>query len=303
MSTEMTHHMVECTGVKLHYVKKSPPRNGVEKPILVFLHGFPEFWKSWEQQLVYFGERVTAIAPDLPGYNLSDKPVEEDFYRIPNLIEVIAAFLRTVSPDRPVTLVAHDWGGVIAWPLAAFHPHLIERLVIINAAHPSTLTRELDRNPRQREKSRYIYDLISPDGIQRVSENDYQYLRQMLFGTMAGDPLPESRKTDYLQAWARPGAIEAMLNYYRAMPQVGNGEDGRGKAAEMRIPDVQITVPTLVLWGQNDPAFVPEVLEGLDYYVSDLKVVHYPSQTHWLHHEQPVNVNKEIEGFLAHKRG
>lgn len=301
MSSQIEHHSVDCAGVKLHYVEARPEQNGQERPTLVFFHGFPEFWLSWEAQLEHFGERYNVIAPDLPGYNLSDKPVDEDFYRIPNLSEVMAAFLRKVSPDNPVTLIAHDWGGVIAWPLAAYHPELIQRMVIINAAHPSTFTRELFRNPSQREKSRYIYDLISPDATERVCENRYSYLRQLLFGTMAGDPLPEERKIAYEEAWSQPGALEAMLNYYRAMPQVGNGEDGRGNAAEMRIPDVQITVPTLVLWGENDPAFVPQVLDGLDYYVSDLRIVHYPSQTHWLHHEQPLNVSKEIEGFLAHK--
>lgn len=305
-SNAIEHHTVSCAGVELHYVEAKPAdwSESHDKPTLVFFHGFPEYWESWREQLAYFGQRFRVIAPDLPGYNLSEKPADASFYQVPNLIRVMAAFLEAVSPSTPVTLIAHDWGGVIAWPLAAFHPQLIRRLVIINAAHPSTFTRELARNPQQRQKSRYIKVLTSPDGPERVSADNFQFLREMVFGTMAGDPLPEERKAAYLDAWSQPGALDAMLNYYRQMPQVISSDESDKQSddtAAVRLPNIRVEVPTLVLWGDNDAAFAPEVLDGLDTYVKDLRVVRYPSQTHWLHHEHPLNIAKEIEGFIAHK--
>lgn len=301
-NTTIDHHFVFCDGAKLHYVEAKPAQfdDADELPTLVFLHGFPEFWQAWEQQLNYFGGRFKVIVPDLPGYNLSEAKTEQDFYQIPNLVKVMSAFIQAVSPARPVTLVAHDWGGAIAWVLAAFQPQLLDGLVIINAAHPSTFTRELARNPKQRQSSSYIHDLRSPGAAERLAADDFKALQHMMMEIIAGDPLDAEQKTAYREAWAQPGALDAMLNYYRAMPQTGQ-QDEDAEAQELRIPHIRIDVPTLVLWGDQDTAFVPEVLDGLENYVPDLRVVHYPTSTHWLHHEKPLNVSKEIEGFMAHK--
>ena len=306
-SPRIEHHSISCAGIKIHYAESKPAftSDNEHAPTLVFFHGFPEFWQTWEEQFNYFSDRFRVIAPDLPGYNLSDKPRDPAFYKVPNLIKVMSDFLQVVSPIEPVTLVAHDWGGAIAWPLAAFQPQLLERLVIINAAHPSTFTRELAHNHRQRQNSGYIHDLIAYDGVERVSADDFRFLKDMVFRNIAGDPLSPERKAQYERAWAQPGALDAMLSYYRAMPQLGEREplDGPvGKPLDLQIPNIRIDVPTLVLWGEQDPAFVPEVLDGLETYVKDLRVIRYPDQTHWLHHEQPGQVSKEIERFIEFDR-
>ena len=163
--------------------------------------------------------------PDLIGYNLSDKPTDLSFYEVPNLIAFYADFIRHISAHRQVTLIAHDWGGAIAWPLAAFHSTLFDKLVILNAAHPSTFTREMINNPEQRKKSAYIHQLISPKAKQLLIEDDFAFLRNMLFEQIQGIQLSEQWKKTYLDAWQKPGAIQGMLNYYLSMPQLASDEE------------------------------------------------------------------------------
>lgn len=302
---ELAHHRIDCDGIELHYVSAGPSAPG---RTLVFLHGFPEYWGSWRRLMQALGDGYRVIAPDLPGYNESAKPQTLEQYAVPALIKTLSTFIRQVSPDLPVTLIAHDWGGAIAWPLAAFHGDLLERLVILNAAHPCTFTREMIDNPHQRDSSRYIHDLIAPDAAEKLALRDFAYLRQLLFEGLA-DPkwLDEDARAGYLQAWRRPGALQAMLNYYRAMPQLAPAEEGTSGGAngpvrdrsQMRIPDIRVAVPTLVLWGERDRAFVPEVLDGLSDYVQDCRVVRFPQATHWLQHEKHAEVLAAIDAFVS----
>lgn len=296
------HGYADIDGVALHYVEA-----GDAGQTMIFLHGFPEYWASWEQQIAFFSERYRVIAFDLPGYNLSGKPTSDAFYQVPNLISFLSKGIKLVSSNEPVILVAHDWGGAIAWPLAAFHSELIHRLVILNAAHPSTFTREMINNPVQRQKSAYIHQLIAQDAHATVSSESFLFLRQMLFDDLRRNPFSTYRKKQYLEAWAQPGAIEGMLKYYRSMPQlapsdVTQEESGpTRKLAEMKIPQIRIPQPTLVLWGEKDRAFVPELLEGLEEFVVDLEIHRFSDASHWLQHEYPEEVNEAICNFLDSK--
>jgi len=257
-----------------------------------------------------FFSRLSCYCTRLPGYNLSDKPLDVSFYEISNLIKFIAKFIKTVSPCEKVYLVAHDWGGAIAWPLAAFYPQLIEKLVILNAAHPSTFTREMINNPRQRSKSEYIHDLISEDAEALLSKDNYQYLSEKMMVSLNPTVFNNEIKTKYKQVWQQSGAINGMLQYYRAIPQLAatNKDDSKHQnlttngpvksTAEMKIPNICINVPTLILWGEEDQAFVNENLNGLEDYVPNCTIERFVNTSHWLMHEKPLEINCAITRFI-----
>jgi pimeloyl-ACP methyl ester carboxylesterase len=302
----MKHHTIDIENVVIHYVEAGADNASIKpRQTIVFLHGFPEYWGTWHAQLDYFANHYRVIAPDLPGYNLSDKPQNQSFFEVPNLIKFIATFIQSVAPQEKIILVAHDWGGAIAWPLTAFYPQLIERLVILNAAHPSTFTREMIHNPEQRQKSEYIHELISPQAIDRLTANHHQYLKDKIFGGMRDGTLNDEQRQAYENTWAVPGAVNGMLQYYRAMPQLAPSENATRDKGEhvmipkqMKIPNIRITCPTLILWGEQDQAFVKENIDGIEEYVPDVSVKRFPHASHWLQHELPDEVNYEIATFL-----
>jgi pimeloyl-ACP methyl ester carboxylesterase len=301
------HKYADVDGIKLHYVEahSSNKAHFEATKTIVFLHGFPEFWGTWQKQIKEFSVDYRVIVPDLLGYNLSDKPTDDTSYQVPQLITLMSKFLQSLSKDTPVILVAHDWGGAIAWPLVAFHPKLVSRLIILNAAHPSTFTREMISNPQQRLKSAYIHQLIAENAVEDLSKNDYFFFRKMLFEHRLDGGFSELEKQVYLQVWKEPGAIQGMLNYYKSMPQLAPSERASGlidgpitDTAKMKIPQIMIKVPTLVLWGMQDQAFVPAVLEGIEHYVNDCKIQRFENASHWLHHEQPEQINLAIRRFI-----
>jgi pimeloyl-ACP methyl ester carboxylesterase len=302
----MKHHTIDIENVNMHYVEAgADSTSNSPRQTIILLHGFPEFWGTWHALLDYFADHYRVIAPDLPGYNLSDKPQEQSFFEVPNLIQFIAKFIQGAAPQEKIILVAHDWGGAISWPLAAFFPQLIDRLIILNAAHPSTFTREMIHNVEQRQKSEYIHELIAPDAVARLSANDYQYLKQKIFGGTRQDTLDETQRKTYEGAWAQPGAVNGMLQYYRAMPQLAPSKkvigDSKGPvvaATQMKIPNIRITCPTLILRGEQDQAFVKEYVVGVEEYVPNVQIKRFPNASHWLQHELPDEVNREITDFL-----
>jgi pimeloyl-ACP methyl ester carboxylesterase len=311
---ELEHKHVLINDVNIHYVCAGTNNNKTSTGItLIFLHGFPEYWQTWHNQLAYFSKEYHVIAPDLPGYNLSDKPQDVSFYQIPNLIKFMASFIKTVCPTDKVHLIAHDWGGAIAWPLVAFHPQLIEKLVIINAAHPSTFTREMITNPLQRAKSAYIHDLISDDAETLLSKNNYQYLSEKMMVSSDLNVFTEKLKEKYRQIWRQPGAVKGMLQYYRAMPQLAavtedkthKNLDSTGPVKstdDMKIPNIRINIPTLILWGEQDQAFVKENLNGVEVFVPDCTIERFENASHWLMHEKSFEINNAITQFINSKK-
>ncbi|MFT2092935.1 alpha/beta fold hydrolase [Paraglaciecola sp. 2405UD69-4] len=303
----MKHQFIKVDQTTIHYVEGGPTQYTADSTTetIVFLHGFPEYWATWHAQLDFFSKKYRVIAPDLPGYNLSDKPQEQSFYEVPNLIQFIAKLIQQLAPNQKVILVAHDWGGAIAWPLTAFFPHLVERLVILNAAHPSLFTREMIRNPEQRQKSEYIHELIAENAVVKLSKNGFKYLNEEVFTGMKEGVLSQQQRRKYLKAWSQPGAIAGMLQYYKAMPQLAPSQSRTSQSKgpiiapqDMKIPNIRITCPTLILWGEQDQAFVKQNIEGIQEYVPNVEVIRYLTASHWLQHELPDEVNKEIEIFL-----
>lgn len=258
---------IKVNGINLHFVSA-----GSGRPI-IFVHGFPEFWRAWEDQLRVFSNDRHAIALDMRGYNLSDKPQGVDAYAITKLVEDLRQFIDLLG-QGPVVLVAHDWGGVCAWAFAARHPEYLERLVIINSPHPATLARELRDNPAQREAMSYTLLFRSERGEAVLSEQDFARLARM-FETweIGGRPLDPAIVAAYKKAWSRPGALTSTLNYYRAtdLHPPAPGQPGvAGMNIDLRRTIVR--VPTQVIWGEKDAALLTGLLDGLEEYVPKLRV-------------------------------
>jgi epoxide hydrolase 4 len=292
---KLTHEYATVNGVRLHYAQAG------EGPLILFLHGFPEFWYAWKAQLAEFGRDHLAVAPDMRGYNLSSKPTDVEQYAIPKLVEDVRALAEHLG-HKKLVLVGHDWGGVVAWFFAITHPERVEKLVIINAPHPAVFQRELAQNPAQQKASEYMLLLRSPEAEKTLSADSYTPLVNGVLGEglKQGAFTEEDRKT-YLEAWSQPGALTGGLNYYRAAG-VGPPSEGE-KPAPLAAEGATLTVkvPTLVIWGEKDTALLAGNLDGLEQYVPELKIRRIPDGTHWVVHEKPAVVNAAIREFLARK--
>ncbi len=283
----VTHEYAEVNGVRLHYAKAG------RGPLIVFLHGFPEFWYEWKNQLAEFASDHTAVAPDMRGYNLSSKPDDVSAYAVPTLVEDLRAFaaeLLKSGGGAKFTLVAHDWGGAIAWVFAALHPEMLDKLVIINAPHPTIFGRELRDNPAQQQASQYMLLFRSPSAESTLSANNYSALVNALGVT--GDD-----RDAYIAAWSQPGALTGGLNYYRAA-QIGPPKPGEAPAA-LAATSMMVRVPTLVIWGEKDTALLTGNLDGLETFVPSLTVRRIPDATHWVVREKSPEINRYIREFLA----
>lgn len=275
-------------GVRLHAATA-----GDSGPVMLFLHGFPEFWMAWHRQLPEFGRDHRAVALDLRGYNLSDKPRGVAAYALPKIVDDIRHVLRALSPGRPAILVGHDWGGIAAWVLGRESPELLERLIIINAPHPLLFFRELKRTAAQKLASSYAGFFQLPGIAERaVQAFDFAALRKMVFGTsVKAENFSAELRAAYRTAWRQPGAITGGLNYYRNVKAL--------KRLLERDRPWRINVPTLVLWGDQDPALLRGNLVGLDELVAQLTVRRHASATHWIVHEEPEWLHANIRAFLA----
>jgi epoxide hydrolase 4 len=297
----LSHEFAEVNGQRLHYVTIG------RGPLIVFLHGFPEFWYEWKHQLAEFSRDHTAVAPDLRGYNLSSKPEELSAYAIPNIVADVHALATTLlksTGGTKFTLVAHDWGGVIAWVYAAQHPEMLDKLVILNAPHPTIFARELRENAEQQKASQYMLMFRSQEAEALLSENDFAWLKRAVLGSNPSQVDEDA----YVEAWSQPGALTGGLNYYRASgvgpppsPAATGGSPATTATAATppSIPPLMVRVPTLVIWGEKDTALLTGNLNGLDQYVPRLTVKRIPDGTHWIARESPSDVNRFIREFLA----
>jgi pimeloyl-ACP methyl ester carboxylesterase len=279
----MTHHTASVNGQSLHYVSSG------QGSLILFLHGFPEFWYAWKNQLEEFGKTNRAVALDMRGYNLSSKPEELDAYRMPHLVADVKALAEHLGVKK-FTLVGHDWGGVVAWSFAAAHPEMLDRLIIVNAPHPTIFGREIATNPAQQKASQYMLLFRSPEGEAALSKDNYAWLTRALSFLADNE---EDRK-QYVAAWSQPGALAGGLNYYRASRI---GPPGKDAPATAPAP-LMVKVPTLVIWGERDTALLTGNLDGLDKVVPELTVKRIPDGSHWVIHEKPEMVNGYIREFL-----
>jgi pimeloyl-ACP methyl ester carboxylesterase len=274
-------------------------------PVLLFLHGFPEAAFVWDDMLLHFSKPehggYRCLAPNLRGYEKSSRPTEASAYRAKFLVQDIAALIHIESGTAPLkALVAHDWGGGVAWNLANQMPALMHKLIIINSPHPGTFLRDLKDDPAQIEASAYMNYFCQPQAAQELSANQFE----MLFG-FVGKGLPptwltEAVKEKYRQAWST--GIQGGLNYYCASPLKPDpsGLPNTGEIQKLVLPDemFRVTVPTLLIWGMQDVALLPSLNEGLDAYIPNLKYVQVQNGSHWVVHEHPELIQREITAYL-----
>lgn len=293
-------HRRESVGnLRLHWVEEG------EGPPVILLHGFPEFWYAWRYQLPALAAAgYRAVAPDLPGYNASDRPEGVDPYRLDTVVDDIVGLIRELG--APVHLVGHDWGGVVAWRLAERHPELLRRLVVMNAPHPDAYRRTL-RRPRQLLRSWYVFFFQLPWLPERVLQAfDFEVVERIMRRDIRRqDVLRETDFRRYVEAIARPGALTAALNYYRAagrdaMPRWLSGRSAADRAAPRRgAPRGRVDVPTLLVWGERDRYLTPGLTEGLERWVPDLQVERIADASHWVQVEAHEHVNQVLTWFLG----
>jgi pimeloyl-ACP methyl ester carboxylesterase len=286
----------EVNHIRLHYVSAGAGK------LIMFVHGFPEFWLEWQKQLAEFGKDYQAVAPDMRGYNLSSKPSEVQKYHVKDLIEDLRALAEHLGHEKLI-MVGHDWGGAVAWSAALRHPELLEKLIIINSPHPAVFARELLNNPDQQKASQYMLMLRSAEAERILSENSFARLTDVLVQFGSQWEMSEEHRLKYIEAWSQPGALTGSLNYYRASPLYPptSGNDQEQINSILNLPKEMLTVkvPTLVIWGEQDRALLSGNLDGLEEYVEDLTVKRIPDGTHWVIHEQPELVNSLIRDFIA----
>jgi len=276
------HHDVVTNGVRLHTVQAGPSDG---RP-LVLLHGFPELWRAWREQigpLARAGYRV--VVPDQRGYNTSDKPRGRAAYDIAELAADILGIL-DANGWASASIAGHDWGAFVAWWLALHHADRLERLIIVNVPHPTVFRRHLLNNPRQRRRSWYIRFFQLP----WLPELTVRALgARALDRTSRPGTFSAAELTEYRRAWRQPGALRGMINWYRAASRMDPG----------RLGDGRITVPTLIVWGVRDTALVSEMAEESLELCETGRLERFEEATHWILHEEPAAVSALIRKFLS----
>jgi pimeloyl-ACP methyl ester carboxylesterase len=276
------------------------------RPLIVFLHGFPEAAFIWDELLAFFADPAhggyRCVAPNLRGFESSSAPTEVAAYKPHLLVQDIQQLVATESIDGTMAaLVAHDWGGAFAWGSANAFPAQIGKLVILNSPHPGTFSRELRNNPVQREASDYMNFLARPDAEALLAADDFQRLWTFFTRMKAGPDgfgwLTEALRQQYREVWS--AGLTGACNLYRVTPMKpplpGQSIDAIPVLPRERL---MVNVPTLVFWALDDTALLPGLLDGLDDYVPRMTLLKVPGATHWIVHEQPQMIAREIAAFL-----
>ncbi len=282
----MKHSTIDTNGVRLHVVQAGPETG----PLVVLLHGFPEFWYGWKAQIGELADAGYRVwAPDQRGYNLSDKPAGIDAYQLDTLVADVVGLIDAAGAQKAL-IVGHDWGAIVAWWLAVCFPERVERLVILNVPHPAATRKFVRQNPGQLLRSWYVgfFQIpVLPEllmGANRGAMLARTLRKSSRPGTFSDDDLAQ-----YRIAWSQPGAVRSMINWYRALI--------RRPAA--RRSSVRVTVPTLIIWGIHDQFLQRGLAEASLAYCDDGRV-DYLDTTHWVQHEAPQRVNELILDFTAY---
>ncbi len=264
----------DSNGVKIHYASLG------SGPLIVMIHGFPDFWYTWRDQMAALSDSYQCVAIDQRGYNLSDKPKGVENYRLPLLVGDVAAVIKSLGRDKAI-IVGHDWGGMVAWNFALMHPEMTDKLIILNLPHPRGLMRELAHNPEQQKNSQYARNFQQPDAASKVTAE-----------ALAGRVRDPEAHAKYLEAFQRSD-IEAMLNYYKA-------NYPREPYAEDTSPLVKVQAPVLMFHGLKDTALLAGALNNTwDWLDKDLTLVTVPNAGHWVQADAPDLVSKTMKWWLA----
>lgn len=283
---EVNFRFVKTNGIQLHVAVAGPD----DGELLVLLHGFPEFSYGFHHQIAALaaaGYRV--VAPDQRGYYLSDKPGHIEDYTIDKLRDDIAGLIEAFG-ETSAYLVGHDWGGAVAWHLAATKPEAVKKLVAINIPHPAAMPRVFIKNPLQWARSAYMAFFQLPELPERMmAANQFKTMAQAMEGTARPGAFSEEELGYYRHAWGQDRALTGMLNWYRAIR----------KGSLNQIPTAPIDLPVRMIWGLGDQFLSPMLATESLEFCRDAELVWVGEATHWVHHEQPAIVNRLIMEFLA----
>jgi pimeloyl-ACP methyl ester carboxylesterase len=282
------HFETRTNGVRLHVAAAGDPA----APPVILLHGFPEFWYGWHHQLPALADAgYRVLVPDQRGYNLSDKPAGIDAYRLDELAADVLGLIEQTGRAK-VLLAGHDWGAAVAWWVALHYPQRIEKLAILNVPHPAIMLNMLKANPRQLFKSWYIgfFQIPAlPEKLMGMAES--WGLANMLLTASNPGSLNDADIARYIDAWGQPGALTAMLNWYRALV----------RRPPVMPADLRIHVPTLILWGERDIALVPEHAPASAALCDEARVVMFPAASHFVQHDEPAAVTAHLRAFFEEK--
>ena len=283
MPDGVSHSFVDAAGTRLHYVQAGPE----DGPPIILLHGFPEFWWSWRKQIPALAAAgLKVIVPDMRGYGRSDCPKGVSSYGLDRLTDDIAALADALN-IRQFDLVGHDWGGIVAWAVAAFHPERVSRLVILDAPHLDVVRSVIRQRPQQLLRSSYIGFFQLPYLPEVVlSARNFRALELLLTRTARPGTFSADDLARYREQWALPGRLTAMLDYYRALMRRSRRLLGT------------IEVPVRILWGRQDQALLPELAEASAAQCRDGELIVHDGATHWLHLEEPSWVAGHILDFV-----
>ena len=283
---DLEHNYVRVNGIQMHYVKAG------SGPTVVLLHGFPEFWYSWRKQIAALRSHFTVIAPDLRGYNETDKPLWG--YEPGVLTTDVLELINALGAEK-VYLAGHDWGGALAWNMGIRYPQRLHKLAVLNCPHPALFAKALRSNPRQMLRSWYMAFFQLPWLPELAfSANNYAAIEaafrgmERRKGTFSDDDIGR-----YKAAISKPGALTAAINWYRGAARSALTSSWDDDAAQ------RVEVPTLLIWGEQDDALGKELTYGTERYVSDLQVSYLPDTSHWVQQERPDEVNQLLMTFFG----
>lgn len=283
------------TGVELDVTLGGPD----DAEAIIFLHGFPESARTWRHQLAALSGRYRVVAPDQRGFARSSKPEGVDAYATDRPVADLIALADALDIGR-FTLVGHDWGGAVAWLAALSHPERVARLAIVNAPHPQIFQRTLIDDPAQRAASQYMNAFRNP----AIEDHILGMTLPVFFDTTFANhvdaaAIDPAERAIYLDQWGQPGALTAMLNWYRAsrivVPAMG---EAAARPAFIDAPFPRLAMPVLVVWGMNDKALLPCQLDGLDALIDDLTLVQVDAG-HFVPWENPDAVTGALRAFIA----
>jgi pimeloyl-ACP methyl ester carboxylesterase len=267
---------------------------------IIFLHGFPESHRTWRHQMTALAADFRVIAPDQRGFAGSDKPEELEAYQTARVVEDLIALADALGIGR-FTLVGHDWGGAVAWAAALKHAERLKRLVIVNAPHPLIFQKSVIEDEAQRDASQYIRAFRTPGMEAAIKAMGLETFFEKSFREHVDlRKISDAERQAYIDEWSQPGALAAMLNWYRASPIAvpGTGEKAHNPVWT-HLPFPKVEVPTLVIWGMKDKALLPLQLAGLDHLVEDLRLVAVEDAGHFIPWEKPEAVTSAIRDFIA----
>jgi len=276
---ELEHHTVATNGIHLHVVQAGP----TDGPLVILLHGFPEFWYGWRRQIADLAARGFRVwAPDQRGYNLSDRPKAIGAYRADILVEDIVGLIDAAGREKAY-VAGHDWGAMITWLLALKHPDRLHRAAMLNVPHPVVMQQHLFSSFGQLRKSWYIFFFQLPWLPETsIRRDDWAFGARSLRGSSHKDTFTDADLVEYRRAWSQPGAITGMINWYRAF----------ARRPPPKLADKQVHIPTLIIWGAQDRFLDAVMAPASVNYCEQGRLVLIPDATHWVQHEAPERVSE-----------